>query len=172
MVVFFIFIIPIKLKINLKMNAIRNIGIIKIKLFGFLTVYNQKFEINNGFIKLIKNPEKIKQIKLSFKKEDVKKFNNTFNVVIASQIIKNIDILTKFGLKHSPVFVSLISAIYNTVLGIFASINMANGNILNLNSHLKTYFDYTYLKTNINLNIKFSLYQLLSLFLQIKLGVS
>ena len=48
---------------------------------------------------------------------------------------------------------------------------MAKRNILKSQSSIKTYFRYTYLKTNITLKVKFSIFEVLRIIFQIKLGV-
>ena len=171
LVIFFVIIFPFLLNVNLSVNALKNNGEIKVFLFKFLPILYQKFEINKGVIKFIKNPKKIKQIQLSFKRDDVKKFNNIFAIVLNSQVIKFVDINTILGIKNSPRIVAMIYGIYNILIGNFLSINTAKLNILKSSSKIKTYFKYTYFKTNLSLNIKISLYQILSILIQIKTGV-
>ena len=172
LVIFFIIIFPITLNIKISINAVRNTGTLFVMLFCIFPIYIQQFEMDKGVIKFIKNPKKIHEIKLSFKRESIKKFNNVFGIILCNQIIKEINIKTKFGIKNSPSFVALISGFYNMVIGNFLSINLAKGNILKTKSSIKTYFKYTYLKSDVSLKVSFSLYLLLSVFLQIKLGVS
>ena len=170
LVIFFI-IFPFTLRIDISINAIRNSGVFYIYFFYFFPIYFQKFEINKGVIKLIKNPKKIKEIKLSFKREDVKKFNNKFSVILNSQIFKTVEITTKLGIKNLPNIVAVFSGIYNMLVGTFLSINTAKRNIINSKTQLKTYFKYTYLKSCARIKLKISIYQLVSLLFQIKMGV-
>ena len=169
--VIFLIVFPFSLKVKISIDAFRNIGFVFVYLFGIIPIYFQKFEINKGVIKFIKNPQKIKEVKLSFKREDVKKFNNKFSIILNSQIVKSVDINTKFGIKNSPSLVAIISGFYNLLIGNFLSINTAKGNIIKSKSNIRTYFKYTYLKSEINIKIKFSLLQLLSILFQIKVGV-
>ena len=140
-------------------------------LFNFIPLFYQKFEMNRGVIKLIKNPKKTKQIKLSFKNEDVKKFNNSLNIVLHSQVIKKIDILTLFGIKNSPRIVALIYGVYNLIVGNFFCIYTAKMNILKSHSNIKTSFKHTNIKIKIFSTIKISIYQFVSIIFQIKTGV-
>ena len=171
LVIFFVLVFPISLKVKFKINLIRNSGLVMVYLFHIFPIFFQRFEIDNGVIKLIKSPNKIHKIKLSFKREDVKKFNNSFSIVLNSQIIKTLDINTIFGIKNSPSIVAYVSGIYNVILSNFLSINIAKGNILNSQSSLKTNFNHTFIKTYIETKIRFSLLNVLNIFLQIKMGV-
>ena len=170
LVIFFVIILPISLKIKLSINILRNKGQIIVYLFSLIPVYNQTFKVDNGFIKFIKNPQKIKKVKISFNKEAFKKINNNTNIILNSQIVKQINISTNFGIKNQPYYVAIISGIYNSIVGVFLSINCAKRNIINSHSKLRTYFNYTYLKSNINLKIKVSIYEILKIYFQIILG--
>lgn len=170
LVIFFILIIPLTFNVKLSFNVIRNYGELNIVLF-FIPIYKQKLKIDNGFIKFIKNPQKIKKIKLKFSKSDIEKTNNNFALVLNSQIIKRLSISTRFGIKDNPFYTALISGFYNMFLGIFFSINTAKLNILETQSNFKTYYRCTYLKSILNIKLNCSLYQILSLLIQFKVGV-
>ena len=172
LIIFFVIILPFSLNITFEVNVLRNKGKIIILLFGFLPLYIQYIEFDRGFIKLIKNPQKIKKIKINFDKENIKKFNQSIRAVLNSQLIKDINIQTKFGIKDAPFVVALASGIYNSIISAFLSINCAKRNIINSHTKLKTYFKYNYLKVSIQSKIQLSIYDVIKLFIQIKWGAN
>ena len=172
LIIFFVLIIPFSVRIKFEINILRNKGKILILLFGLIPVFFEFIEINNGFIRFIKNPKRIRQIKITFKKETIKTINISVNTILNSQIIKEFDIQTAFGLKNQPFYVALASGIYNSIIATFFSINCAKKNIINSHNKLKTYFKYNYLKTKINAKVRLSIYDIVKIFIQIKCGVS
>ena len=171
LIIFFVLVFPFILRVSLEVNVLRNKGKIIVYLFSLIPIYFQFFEIDNGFIKLIKNPKKIKKLKLSFKKQDIKNFYTSADIILNNQIIKEFNITTKFGVKNQPYYVALISGLYNTIIGMFLSINCAKRNILNSHTDLKVFYKYTYLKININAKIKLTAYDIIKLLIQLKIGV-
>lgn len=152
--------ITLSLRMILEYDLLENMGYIKIKLFGFITIFNSSIVLVGDQLNLNRKRGKVIVIKIDFKDEKIKYvediLKNIFNKIT---IIK----LYCFALvcQTNPCLASYMGAIINIFISILYSQMLLKSNDIKLNKKISTGFRQDELKFKIDTKFIFSLYDVL-----------
>lgn len=157
--IFLILILPLKFNVDLNLNALKNRGFIKLKLFSIKFLY-YKLKYKEKKI-ILSNVKTTKEINLEINKQNIDFMNELQTQLVKRLYLKNLKVYLNVGVKENPFASAMLGAGFEILLSILSSVVKFHKPTADVNYKICTYYEKNIGILNIDFAISISITNLI-----------